>query len=72
MLVSLADLADEDTQNHQHAVECFQSASLSLASWTVLAEELHRKRVGRIIATHPFSGNQSFLGSRYFRGRFGI
>lgn len=27
--------------NRQHAAECFQSASLSLASWTVLAEELH-------------------------------
>ena len=28
----------------QHAVDCCQSASLSLASWIVLAEELHRKR----------------------------
>ena len=53
-LVSLAVLA-EDTSTSQHAVDCSQSASLSLASWTVLAEELHRKRVGRSCATHPFS-----------------
>lgn len=43
------------TSCYQYAVDRSTSPSpFRLASLAVQAEELHRKRVGRIIATHPF------------------